>query len=307
MVSILMATFNGEAYVAEQIESLLAQTIVADAIYICDDGSTDGTFSILEQYARQYPARIFLTKTNENMGAAINFMHMMIEHKDAYIMLCDQDDIWLKDKTERTLARMREMEREYGETAPLLVHTDLCVVNEQNEEIAASFWRAMNADCKKTALHQLLIQNCLTGCTAMYNRALAELIDEIPAGMVMHDWWLVLVAGAFGHIGHVQAATIRYRQHRHNVIGAKDVRTLAYKLNRLLHADEVRRAIHGTYPQAADLLAIYGGRLLPEQRQLLQSYTEIPGLSKWAKWKRVRELRAYKNGFARNVAYFLFI
>jgi hypothetical protein len=228
--------------------------------------------------------------------------------RDDYLMLCDQDDVWLPDKIEKTLARMRRLEEEHGKSLPLLVHTDLRVVDGELNVISPSFKRAMNANYNRTALRDQIIQNTLTGCTCLYNRALAQLLTpQEPEYMVMHDWWLILTASAFGQVGHLDEQTILYRQHGKNEIGAKNVKTLAYKLNRALHGGQVKEAIAVTYRQAESFLAYYGDRLTPAQRTLLEEYGRIPGKSKIGKWLTVLKLGTFKHGISRNIAYFLFI
>ena len=115
MISILLATYNGERYIAGQIESVLAQTYQDFKLYICDDKSTDGTYSIITEYAARYPGKIIATQNEVNSGGAkFNFLNMMVEFNDDYIMLCDQDDVWLPNKVEVSLKKITEMESEFG-------------------------------------------------------------------------------------------------------------------------------------------------------------------------------------------------
>lgn len=308
MISVLLATYNGERYLAAQLDSLLAQTCRDFVVYIGDDGSTDGTMAIVETYRERHPG-VFRVMEREGGtgGAKRNFLDMIIRQKDDYVMLCDQDDVWLPDKIALSLGKIREMEREYGVETPLLVHTDLRVVDEEFNLINPSFRAAMNANYDKTALRQQLIQNTLTGCTAIFNRALSALIDREPPYCVMHDWWLMLVCAAFGHIDWIDAQTVLYRQHRRNEIGAKDVRTLSYKLKKLRDYPDMRRAIEETYVQAASLLSLYHDRLSPEQVSLLEAYCSIPSMNKLGRWRTICQLGVLKNGVARKLANFIFI
>ena len=236
MISILLASYNGEKYIAGQIDSLLNQTIQDFRLFICDDASTDDTYSMLSDYSNKNPGKIHVSRNRKNSGGAKhNFIEMMINHKDDYVMLCDQDDVWLPTKIEVTLAKMREMESEFGSETPLLVHSDLVVVSKKLETIFPSFKIAMNADYSKTELQNQIIQNTLTGCKVMYNKSLADLITEVPEYMVMHDWWLIIIASAFVVIGTINEPTILYRQHEDNDIGAKNVRSLNHILYELHH------------------------------------------------------------------------
>ena len=308
MISILMTTYNGEQFIKEQIDSLLDQTDQDFKLYISDDRSTDDTFSILSKYSEEYRDKIFIRQNEKNTGGAEhNFIKMMIEHKDDYLMLCDQDDVWLPDKIERTLLKMKEMEAELGADTPILVHTDLCVVDENLKIISPSFKAAMNANFNKTELRNLIIQNTLTGCTAMYNRALANLITDIPQYMVMHDWWLILIASAFGKIASIDEQTILYRQHSKNEIGAKDVRKLSYKLRRFFTYNDIKTALNITYLQAQSFYAMYKDKLSAEQKELITSYCDIPNHNKLVRAARSVRLGTLKNGFSRRIAQFIFI
>ena len=309
MLSILMTTYNGEKYLSEQVESILSQSISDLVLYIQDDCSTDNTWELLQELAQREPERIILSKTEKNTGGTkYNFYDLMSRIRDDYIMLCDQDDVWLPEKIEKTLAKMRELETEYGKDEPLLVHTDLIVVDGNLKQINPSFKAAMNANYNRTRLQDQLIQNTLTGCTALYNRALAKLIlPQIPNYMVMHDWWLMLVAAAFGHIDHIEDQTILYRQHGNNEIGAKDVRTLQYKINKLINYKDIKQAINDTYKQAYSLLKYYKDTLSYEQITLMETYCRIPTMNKLNRWRTICRLGVLKNGAARKIANFIFI
>ncbi|MCL2482964.1 MAG: glycosyltransferase family 2 protein [Propionibacteriaceae bacterium] len=308
MITVLMATFNGAQYVGEQLDSLLRQTRAPDRILIRDDRSTDSTAEILSRYQRAHPDLIEVSINQVNSGnAGRNFMSMMTTERDDYVMLCDQDDIWLPDKIELTSARMAQLEAQWGASVPCLVHTDLTVVDEDLTPTGDSFRTSTFANYDRTELKDQIIQNTATGCTIMYNRALAQLITEVPQHMVMHDWWISLIAAAFGQIGHIDDCTVLYRQHQANQIGVADMRTLRYKLSRLINPDRVRADIAKTYPQALELKSLFSHRLSPDQIRLLDSYCAIPHLNKVHKIAMVARLGVWKTGFSRNVAYLLFI
>jgi len=268
MISILLAAYNGELFISEQLESLLRQTFQDFVIYIRDDRSTDSTSSIIQKYADQYPQKIFIAQNEKNIGGSKhNFIKMMMEHKDDYVMLCDQDDVWLPDKIEKSLDKIQEIEMVYGKSEPALVHSDLTVVDERLNIISNSVLKEVLSDCSKTSLNKKIIQNTITGCTAMYNRALANLISE-PQYMIMHDWWILLIAAAFGKIGTIYEPTILYRQHENNDIGAKKKQALLeYVFYKLTHYRETADAINQTYLQANSFLLEYGDRLPLKQRK----------------------------------------
>ena len=307
MISILMATYNGEKYLEGQLDSLLGQSYGNFMLWIQDDSSADGTWELLESYKNRHPDRINLLRNKKNIGAKDNFLGMMAKIADDYVMLCDQDDVWLPDKIEKTLAKMREMENEHDKTTPLLVHTDLEVVDENLVTISPSYRKSTNRDYGRMEYRHVVTMNNVSGCTAMYNRALAQYITKPPDFCLMHDFWLQLVAATFGKIGHVDEATILYRQHGGNALGAKNVNSIGYKLDRLVNNREVKELIHSTYPQARSLLEVFGDEIEPDKMDFLERFISIPAKSKLGRWREIIELKVFMNGFARNVAYFMFV
>ena len=307
MISILMAAYNGEKYIEEQIDSLLKQSVNDFTLWVQDDCSTDGTWGILETYKNRFPGKINLMRNKSNMGAKNNFLHMMANIKDDYVMLCDQDDVWLPGKIEVTLAKMKELEKSYTNKTPLLVHTDLTVADKNLSPLHRSYRKATKRNYNRMDYRHIVTMNNVSGCTAMYNRPLAELVNAIPGFCVMHDFWLQMVAATFGRIGHINDATMLYRQHGANALGAKNVNSIGYKLNRLVNNKDVTEAIHSTYPQAQSMLDVYGDRISPEKKDFLSKYAAIPAKSKLGRWLAIVRLRVFMNGFSRNVAYFLFV
>ncbi|MDR3121069.1 MAG: glycosyltransferase family 2 protein [Clostridiales bacterium] len=329
MVSILLAAYNGERHIARQLDSLLAQKERDFRIFIRDDRSSDATFRIAREYAANNPERIFAVQNDVNSGGSRqNFLRMIAEYRDDYLMLCDQDDVWLPEKIGTELAKMREMECRHGKDTPLLVHSGLRVVDERLTLVSpgrggATLARQLNIDPEKTALHELLVQNVLTGCTILYNRALAELVAAgVAAGgrqpetadkaandaIIMHDWWLGLVASAFGRIAYIREPLILYRQHAQNAVGSKNTRSLRYIAARLLNSRESREVVRQTYRQAEYFLRVYQDRLSPEQTRLVRAYAAIPNIrGKIGRIRAACALRTLKHGAARRLAHLFFL
>ncbi len=214
-VTILLATYNGEAFLEEQLESLFSQEGWSGKILARDDGSTDRTVEILQKF----PDRIEILPSSGNLGVVGNFSKLMENCNSPYMMFCDQDDVWKKDKIKVTYKAMKRLEQEQGSDIPLLVHTDLEVVDEELRLIAPSYWKYVKLSSNPT-FSKLLMQNSVTGCTVLMNQKLAEIAKPIPQEAFMHDWWIALVAKAFGKVDFLQQATVRYRQHMANEIGA---------------------------------------------------------------------------------------
>lgn len=307
-LEILMATRNGERYVAEQITSILGQTHGDWTLTVRDDCSTDGTVGIVTDLAREHPGRITVLRRETPSGsAARSFLEMVAGSAADYVMLCDQDDVWETDKIAVTLAEMRRLESRAGSPAPLLVHTDLTVTDENLRVVAASMTRAQQLDGAESRLSRLVVQNMVTGCTVMVNRPLLDLVREPFDGIVMHDWWLALIASALGEIGFVEAPTVRYRQHEENVVGARPSRGLGYKVNRLLDGEGVRRSLNDAYPQARAFLDHYADRLTADQVAALGAFVSLPTLGKVGRLRALRRYGLWKNTAARRLGQILFV
>ncbi len=221
VVFIVMSTYNGERHLGEQLESLVSQTEPRWQLLVRDDGSTDGTVSLLRRYA-QIDRRITLCDDESgNLGVVGSFSKLLqnARHRGAQrVMLCDQDDVWLPGKVEWTLTAMSAAEQAHP-GLPLLVHSDLMVVDADNRLINGSMWAYSGINPRLNDLSRLLVQNTVTGCTAMLNAPLLERIGLIPESALMHDWWIALVASSTGKIVVLPQPTIRYRQHGSNVAG----------------------------------------------------------------------------------------
>lgn len=219
-----MATYNGSAYLDAQIESLQQQTLKDWLLLIRDDGSTDDTIDILGKHTEHDPRIQLLHDDQGNLGASACFGRLIEEafaRGANYVACCDQDDVWLPRKLEDAVEAMRTLERSQGTHTPLLVHSDLEVVDEQLQTLSDSFMDFENIPRPDNPpLKVLLVQNHVVGCTALFNRALLEIALPIPADVRMHDWWLALCARCFGKLGYMPDAPIRYRQHTANTLGA---------------------------------------------------------------------------------------
>ena len=308
MISILMATYNGEKYLQEQFESLADQTIQSFHLYIRDDASNDQTKIILQDWKQRLGECVSVEIAETNSGnSKHNFLQMMCSVRDDYIMLCDQDDVWVPNKTELLLAKMHELEYKHGKKTPVLVYSDLVVVDENLNVIHPSFWKTMKVGYWKTDFRHELAQNTMTGCTCMYNRALAELIREEPEYCIMHDWWLELVASAFGVLGHVKSQTVLYRQHGKNVFGAQDMSSVHGIFKRITQQRRNRQALHNTYSQANSFINVYGKMLEKNKFDLGSSYSSFASMQKIVRIWTLIKLGSWKHGIIRKIAQILYI
>jgi glycosyltransferase involved in cell wall biosynthesis len=292
LLEILLATFHGAAFLPAQLDSLLAQTFQDFRIVVRDDGSTDGTLAVLERYAGAHPGRIeILPPDGKRLGASGSFARLLAESRAPYLMFCDQDDVWLPDKVAVTLSAMRDVERVHGTQTPILVNTDLKVVDEQLRVIDESLWHYQRIHPERLKqLSRVLVQNFATGCTVMINRALADLASPIPAQAMMHDWWLALVATRFGQTAPLRTPTVLYRQHGRNDIGARRWTFLVGVQNFLLYRERRQAAIAeqekvylGLERQALAFFQRFGARLAREEHDMFRALCEFRGHSFWGR------------------------
>jgi glycosyltransferase involved in cell wall biosynthesis len=223
-VDILLATYNGQKYLAEQIDSILAQSYQDWQLLIRDDESDDGTVKIIKDYACRLSGKIKLLTDNENhLGASLNF-GKLLEYADSdYVMFCDQDDVWLPNKIELTLNEMKDAEQIYPDK-PILVHTDLRVTDSQLNTIAESMWRYQKLYPEiGDDLNKIMAQNVVTGCTVMINKKARAVSMPIPKEAVLYDWWIALNVCRHGKVVYLSIPSILYRQHSDNEVGAQKI------------------------------------------------------------------------------------
>lgn len=250
-VAILLATYNGETYIREQIDSLLRQSYTEWALFIHDDGSTDRTPEIIRDYERTYPDCIHVLPGKPCGGAKENFFYIMRQVTAPYVMFCDQDDVWLPEKIEETLSQMKTLEAQSGTGIPALVFSDLSVVDGNLNLIADRMSVYQKLDPDRVRPENLMIQNVITGCTVMANRALVELALKVENtnDVIMHDWWFALVASVFGRISYVDKPLILYRQHGTNSIGAKKIGSVKYLQAKFKDGRGIKRSLAATQRQ----------------------------------------------------------
>lgn len=215
-IDLLLAVYNGQDYIQDLIESLFLQSYKAN-ILIRDDESTDFTPDIISSYSDRI---CFINDNIGNSGVIQNFNALLSASKADYLAFADQDDVWESDKLDVQMDLMLRMEQEFGPKTPILVHSDLAVCDAQMRIIAPSLWRYQRLNPTVRNFSRLLVQNNITGCTVVINKALKDRAFPVPQEAVVHDWWLALVASAVGRIGYVSRPLVRYRQHGGNQLGA---------------------------------------------------------------------------------------
>ncbi len=323
MIGILLCTYNGETYLRQQLDSILAQDTGEDfRILVSDDGSTDGTRMLLREMSSAHPDRITLLPAHASTGSAWrHFLSLLAAGHGRdfdYLMLSDQDDVWKPEKLSRCLREMKAMEAAYGSDSPMLVHCDSEITDGDLRVLAPSFVTYQKMSPRRCKLQQLLVQNNVVGGAILMNRALAALVTEVPDHCVMHDQWLALLASAFGHIRFVPEALYYYRQHQDNVLGAAKGSRVREVLGRLgigrkdgknkAEMDAHSKQVYGDlFRQAECFMMLYSDRLSPQQKKMLCAFVSIPGKNRIGKILTILRYGFTYNLLHRTIGEFLFI
>ena len=276
-IEVLLATYNGARFLREQLDSILEQTYKPLRVTASDDGSQDESVAILAEYAARHPARVRLLPYLQPQGSApANFLQLMHAATADSVCFADQDDVWLPGKVARSMRAMVQLEERYGAATPLLVFTDLRVVDRDLKPLAASMWQHMKLrPGSAQRLERLLGQTVVTGCTMLLNRPLLQLAQRMPPAATMHDRWIALLAACMGHTACVDEPTVLYRQHDRNVVGAvAQDGSAAAVAGRI--ADSSGRCAERlrSEAQAEALLRIHGQEMPVAVRMKLEAYLE---------------------------------
>lgn len=218
-LAILLATYNSEKYLAEQLESLYSQTNMDWTLFVHDDGSSDNTIQIIEDYMTRYDNIVIVDGKSKKRGAKYNFMYLLNCVESEYYMFCDHDDVWFPAKIEISMDQMR-MHTHKNTCMPILLHTNLMVVNEFGEIINKSMWRY--AKIKPALLKKwnfFMVCNFVTGNTMCFNYACRQLSLDMPDNALMHDWWIAMQMAKNGLIISLDTPLVRYRLHKNNACG----------------------------------------------------------------------------------------
>jgi glycosyltransferase involved in cell wall biosynthesis len=254
-ISIALATYNGAKYLQEQLDSYVAQTLLPDELVVSDDGSTDKTLQIVEEFAKSAPFKVIILPPGPRLGFADNFMRAISRCTGEFIALSDQDDVWLPDK--------------------------LCqLMNSMSCEVVLSIHRSYLVDSKLKiigSLNQGIYRNRLFlpleiipyynglgfGHTFFFRKWIFDLVDfnKRPmhplggGGKITHDSWIHIIASAIGSVAHLKYSLCYYRQHENNVFGLKG-QTFWQKVNAYRKAPIERYvALEKLYRDVSSLIA----------------------------------------------------
>lgn len=289
-----MSTYNGEKYIREQLDSIQKQSYPNFSLLIRDDGSTDATVAIIREYQKKY-SNIRLI-TGKNLGVCSSFFTLCqkADGQAEYYALADQDDYWLPDKILVAVQRMeREIQKE-KKTVSILYAGNKTLVDERLLPIHSEIKYSPN---QIPSFGNALVENICTGCTCVMNQALlTKLCHYIPNQVIMHDWWMYLLAASLGKVIYDRHSYLLYRQHGANVYGTMIKKRALWK-----HRwNELKKKRGRVYRQIETLK-----RTVPlslEQKEMadkvLHSQKSIAG-----KWKLLRDKRIGRQGKGQRMVY----
>lgn len=305
MISIAMCTYNGEQFLLEQLKSFVHQSILPNELVIFDDASSDNTLAILREFAQEAPFIVHIHRNKQSVGVQKNFELAIEACKGEYIFFSDQDDVWLPNKIEITLNKMQSLELANCRELPICIHTDLYVVDAELNILANSYLKNQglyHVYSPEEQLEVLPVQNFVTGCTVLINKALKNIAMPFPKNIVMHDYWFALVAACVGKLEFVDAATIKYRQHGNNTIGARKYLSVETIIS-ILDEDRILNRINKTYSQMLELINFKNGMCIQNHPKLLlfRDYIEQGNI------KNICQLGFHKEHFLRNLVYRIYL
>lgn len=299
-VEILLSTYNGSPFLREQLDSLLNQTYGNWSLIIRDDGSTDDTLEIIRDYRARFPGKITLIEgQGRRLGPCQSYARLLGRTTANYIMFCDQDDLWLPEKIEETLHRMRSLELQYP-GLPLLIHTDMTVADRDLRVNSDSFWAYQHLNPELTQLSDLLMLNNVTGCTMMINRELKRRALPVPEGAIIHDWWFALVASGFGKIDHLPASTLIYRQHGGNEMGAVRY-SFGYFAGRIRNLGQSAELARRIVKQGQFYFSMHGEGLSKKDYEVAYGFSTLFDRRRIDRLLTLLRFRMKAHGFLRNL------
>ena len=305
-IHILLATFQSEKFLEEQLDSILDQEYRDFQLFIRDGGSSDSTLSILKKYEKKDARIRFLGSSPA--GVKENFSVLMEEASggDLYLF-ADHDDVWFPHKLGALLELYGKLEKEYSSRMPLLVFSDSTVTDENLCPIAFSHFRYQNLDPRKMELSRLLLQNVPSGNTMLFNEEMRLAVGRIPEKAVYHDHYMALVASAIGKYACTREPLLFYRQHKKNVCGAKAYSLIGFFWKLSGGISEVRKRLYENLRQGEELLARCGERLSVEDREMLAALSSLENKGFWERRRLLWKYRIRKNGFFRNLGMYIIV
>lgn len=289
-ISVVIASYNGEKYLEQQLNSILSQTLSPVELIVCDDCSTDGTAVILEKY--QTKGLLTYVRNDRKLGLIANFKKAVsLAVETNYVALSDQDDQWMPDKLERSAELLKTMNQQL----PAMVYTDLMLIDQKDKVLNHSFRNELGQDKYAHNLQTLLFGNFVNGCTILMNPELKRFFADTPDKVKLnHDGWIALAAFTFGEAKQIADPLVKYRKHHSNFSIAADTKPRnRYRstFNQLITAfrgnDDFIAEQLETVSQFYDR---YQKDMAPDKRQLFKQFLQLqykPYLIKKLAFRRI--------------------
>jgi glycosyltransferase involved in cell wall biosynthesis len=267
LVSIAMATYNGERFIKEQLDSIYSQSYEKFEVVVCDDCSSDGTVAILDIYKKKHGLKYHVNKNR--LGYKKNFEKAISLCRGKYIALADQDDIWDRGKLEILTAEIKGYP---------LAASDLALVDDRGTIISRSYesYRRRKIPDVPRQYESLIFSNYFPGCAMLLTAELARKVVPVPEEFSHHDWWISFQASLSGGIKYVNMPLVMYRQHGGNVLGPKKEKGLAFYAAKSVEVlfffrkriDEIRENFQDNY-RRIDYCLKHKAFTTEEQRRML--------------------------------------
>jgi len=251
-IDIILASYNGEKFISQQIDSIIGQDFCDWLLLVSDDGSTDSTLSILQNYESK-DKRIKIINTERQGSSLMNFRKGLDFSTSSFIMFADQDDIWPSNRISSMYYQINNLQNNFGSDVPILIYSDLKMINENNNIIANSYYKVNKYNPYNNYDIKYAIWKCTAaGCASIFNKSLLIKSKPIPIDISMHDHWMLLVALCFGRVHYLDEQTILYRQHDNNVVGGKQKNALFKIVNIRRYMNTIKKSanysiLHFTY------------------------------------------------------------
>ncbi len=292
-IQILLATYNGELFLQEQLDSIAHQSYKNWTILARDDESTDSTCEILKEFQQKNPDKLILVEDGcgKSGDAATNFLKLLKHSTADIVALADQDDIWHPHKVERSVAALSRMQLQHGVHVPAMVHHDFSLVDAGKSMLVKSFDRAHGRRREINHLDRMPFAGFAHGFSMMCNRALIDKTLPAPSMVWGHDTLLACVAQDFGHVEFMPEQLALYRRHGHNAseVTSYQRRALVRVFNEGISFTNVAITIRGLFRDAHDNLKYkcaiaaaylerYGDDMNSERCDLLSRFAHIEEL-----------------------------
>mgnify|MGYP002006463145 CR=1 FL=1 len=221
-LEVVLATWNGGRYLHQQLESLWQQDLRPDQLLVFDDGSSDATRNILQSWQQRHPGWIqTLISTQRRLGVTAAFNRLLLHSTAPFVALCDQDDVWHRDRLATGVALLEAAEANHplAKRQPLLLHSNATLIDAEGRQLEHTLWEWHRCTGDTPDLIELAQHNTFTGCTMLANRALLQQALPIPGTAVFHDHWLALVARQQGELIACRQSLLAHRRHGSNISG----------------------------------------------------------------------------------------